>query len=376
MFKLESVDIKYGYGRSQQSAFGKQIPTEAGVFADYIEAAFNEHQILPTDIDDSQLLTRSRLLGKLTTFFSNNTQTLESTLGALGVSDIDGLTTTQLQVGLKAYILLHQAWQKRRMGPPKRVGSFITYLSKGAEGTYLGDEAHNDFAALKALHQRHTSLFSEKFCAKFQIVNPFTEFSVPIGDTQFPAFTMPFMPYGELHLRTVFAGSLMSGYIPIPYLGYAVDFTKDIKRVEHTQEKHALIIRRGMAQPTEETVLAAHQSQHVLTRQFHDLIRFYISIWEAADHHIINEFQICAGDVLGIVDRKGIKKGSICTIRGGFSETPVTQDELYQIVARHAELNLHENPLSRAYGRYIYPFETLEQDTFENLVADVRKNMK
>lgn len=258
-------------------------------------------------------------------------QTVEQITGK-GFTRVDALRTARLQFGLKAHILFHEATID---GHPFY---FITYLSRTPEGTENAAEAIADFKNLTWLSQQYNRLPSWAR-DRYDVIQPISLGYTKYQDNNYPYFTMPFVPWGELGLEAITITS--SGMVTdkVPFFRYSVPYTAGMLDESETQARTALSLAHRLAEYDPENAYRDNTGTESFLKQRDDLFKAVALIHILSEGHFPTSHKINAGDFMAVIEASGLRT-KLGTIRGGYQSIR-DPGEFMEMMQGSVELSPH-----------------------------------
>jgi len=283
-------------------------------------------------------------------FFVQNPQALLMTICAIrqkatSVKEIEGLTATVLQQGWKAQILRFD------VTVDQKPYSFITYLSRGADGetrpdaTGLADEARQDAKNLRYLAEEFEEKLNIDGKNKFGVVEPITEGNVEYEGKTYPFFTMPLLPLGELRVFETRDEKKL-------FFGYSLSYNRSMElrdRLQLHNTENPGFVRRLFQREQGGWKI---QRNEVLT---------LLSLMYLTTGRLPKEFLINAGDIVTRFSGDNLFPLELITVRGGFTDE-LSSEEFVGTIQNHVE--------PRA-GMFHMPKGTKESLSWRKVFSDV-----
>lgn len=279
-----------------------------------------------------------------------------STIAGASVGEIDILRGGLLQMGHMAHILFYDAVVGDNSYP------FVVYLSKGPEGSRLAEEAEQDYSNLKMLAEAFRKGLSLETREKYDVINPIAKGNVTYNHQQYPFFTMPFLPLGELCVEFIGITD-RSGTIKqaVPYLQYAVPYTEEMVETTTSQIADATTIAKRLVRENYGSLLDTKEAQQY-KMQRNDLLRGIALVYYLSNRRLPKKHLVNAGDWMVIINNSELILRLI-TVRGGFGP-PLSEEEFYEEIRSHEEPSLHDVDFS--------PFMTIRRDEFSEVLSQAR----
>lgn len=251
----------------------------------------------------------------------DSSDALEQTVYAIaGEGNIKKIRGTHLNLGKKALILLHEVevdWKPHH---------FVTYLSRGAEGTVLGDEAVADYRNLTYLSQQFRARLSPEASKKHRVIQPIAYgLSSEYRGEKYPFFTMPVVNDADEIKYNIHPYLVNGQMFGAPSIIYAYPFDRKTREVNENQYRQGLSLatkikkltrQRGfdeairIAENTEAGILYKTMSTEILTQ----LSLIYL----LSQNRFPREFLVSAGDIMAKIAKHSLENITSITIRGGF----------------------------------------------------------
>lgn len=261
--------------------------------------------------------------------FQGNT-VLEGTLEDLtGTSEFSRVWSCQLQAGDRAYIILHLATVRGCIIP------FVSYLSRGPEGTALAGEARDNYNGLKYLNGEFQRRLQADIQRHFSVINPIAfGLSGEYEGKRYPFFTMPLSDRGELGLY-VYPSNIGTNRIllPHPFFAYANpigELEEEIQVRQFNQAREfgkqldlifnrlpADIQRSGIFSRRFKAELEKLPLAKAYFRGLDDLLTANALVFILSGGRFPKEFHVNAGDWMAYISRDGHLSLQLVTVRGG-----------------------------------------------------------
>ncbi len=357
---MNSIAEAFTPGRFVAPAFQTLVPVAAQVLWSALRTPLDELDVLYARQEtlSPDLLTQGDLPSVAGHLFDHS-EVLQRTLDYLGGRDLGStefVRSASLQFGERAHIIFHEA-----ASTDGRSFHFVTYVSRGPAGTEQAQEAEDNYRNLKLLSSQFETRLKPYAREKYGAVMPIAFGYTVYKGQNFPIFTMPFIPYGELS-----TDSFCVLRTEIPYFSYAVDYTDDMVRIDRRQGEEAVgtLYRALRGEP--DAVLRETDQVKRYEKQRDDLLRGNALIYLISGGFFPKDFQVNAGDWMVLIEEDGLRLALTC-VRGGWEA--LTEEKFCQKIRGQTEI-------SPSSGRILRPFLGLSAQDFQRIMTEARALIK
>lgn len=272
------------------------------------------------EVDDS---IRRPDLAKVATLMFENNHALEETLVQVGKPLApDKLRFWHIQSGRKAYILLWEASEG------ENTAHFVTYLSRGPNGSSAEKETREDFFNLRRLKRQRDDFLLAEHKPRFDVIKPLAlANTLPYQgkkSNKYTFFTMPFAAgYAELHLDVV------TEPVNIPYFRHAFSLTSEMEEASLEQfNKGPLSLLREMTEIVRQVhnhqdllrIITSTEPYNRINRQRNDVLVALALIHQLLEGRFPKGFSVNSGDLMGRFDTEGRLSLLLTSLRGSLSQ--------------------------------------------------------
>lgn len=287
------------------------------------------------------------------------------------------LKTWRHQFGQRAYILLHEAQIHGRKTPVY----FVTCLAREKDGLPY-KQLKYDFEALQQLADRFDKKLPAQYRNQFSVLKPIGLGRVRYQNGDYPFYTTPFVPLGELKVNFVEILYRNGANLPVPHFDYSIPYNDRMIKTSAQENLMTETRRMDFYKALKERNTSRYPAHLYETkryyRQLETLLKAELFVYHLTGGYFPRDHQINAGDWMAEITDDGLGQMKLITIRGGL-EGPYTEEGFYRRLQYQTEISriIRQNPPElhkpdEEVTAKIKLFEDLPRSVFNDLMKETK----